>query len=321
VNNMAIQTSLGKAFEYACLQSLNNALNGTQQIVIEHNSALDVAREKYESATPDMQTKMDLGADAATRVILRLEPQLTNPRNNIPLYLAIQEDVMGIAGDVRDVICIRRQNEWKIGLSCKHNHSAVKHSRLSDNIDFGDSWFGIPCTQDYFSEINQLFQELREMKENNLLWRDVENKEQRFYIPLLQAFMRELQRLDALHPGEIPNRLLHYLLGRNDFYKIITHDSRRVTQIQAFNIYNTLNRSSGNVRPLINIQQLTMPTRFFDISFKPHSGNTIIVTCDNGWTVSMRIHNASSRVEPSLKFDVQLTGVPPTLHTHYEAWD
>lgn len=318
---MAIQTELGKAFEYACLQSIYNALTDNQDIVIEQNSALEVARESYQNASPDMQNKMDLGADAATRVILRLEPQLTTPRNNIPLYLAIQEDAMGIAGDVRDVICIRRQNEWEIGLSCKHNHSAVKHSRLSDSIDFGDSWFGIPCTQDYFNEINLLFQELREMKENNMLWRDVENKEQRFYIPLLRAFMRELQRLDALHPGEIPNRLLRYLLGRNDFYKIITHDNRLVTQIQAFNIYNTLNRSSGNVRPLINIQQLIMPTRFFDISFRPHSGNTIIVTCDNGWTVSMRIHNASSKVEPSLKFDVQLTGVPPTLHTHYEAWD
>jgi hypothetical protein len=318
---MAIQTELGKAFEYACLQSIYNALTDNQDIVIEQNSVLEVARERYQNASPDMQNKMDLGADAATRVILRLEPQLTTPRNNIPLYLVIQEDAMGIAGDVRDVICIRRQNEWEIGLSCKHNHSAVKHSRLSDSIDFGDSWFGIPCTQDYFNEINLLFQELREMKENNMLWRDVENKEQRFYIPLLRAFMRELQRLDALHPGEIPNRLLRYLLGRNDFYKIITHDNRRVTQIQAFNIYNTLNRSSGNVRPLINIQQLIMPTRFFDISFRPHSGNTIIVTCDNGWTVSMRIHNASSKVEPSLKFDVQLTGVPPTLHTHYEAWD
>lgn len=318
---MSIQSSLGKAFEYACLQSIYNTLEGTQEIVVEQNSSLEIAREKYENASQDMQNKMDSGANAAIRVILRLEPQLTTPLSNVPLILGIQEDSMGQQGDVRDVLCIRRQNEWEIGLSCKHNHSAVKHSRLSDSIDFGDSWFGIPCTQDYFSEINQLFQELREMKENNLLWRDVENKEQRFYIPLLQAFMRELQRLDALHPGEIPNRLLHYLLGRNDFYKIITHDSRRVTQIQAFNIYNTLNRSSGNVRPLINIQQLTMPTRFFDISFKPHSGNTIIVTCDNGWTVSMRIHNASSRVEPSLKFDVQLTGVPPTLHTHYEAWD
>lgn len=168
---MSIQTNLGKAFEYACLQSLYNSLSGTQQVVVEHNSSLEIARERYQNASYTMQNKMNLGANAATRVILRLEPQLTTPRNNIPLYLAIQEDAMGIAGDVRDVICIRRQNEWEIGLSCKHNHSAVKHSRLSDNIDFGDSWFGIPCTQDYFSEINPLFQELREMKENNMLCR------------------------------------------------------------------------------------------------------------------------------------------------------
>lgn len=318
---MGIQTNLGKAFEYACLQSIYSALNGTQQVVVEQNKALEVARKRYQNASPDMQNKMDLGANAATKVILRLEPQLTTPQENVPLYLSIQEDNLGIAGDVRDILCIRRQNGWEIGLSCKHNHSAIKHSRLSDSINFGDSWFGIPCTQDYFDEINPLFQELREMKKNKMLWRDVKNKEQRFYIPLLKAFMRELQKLDELHPGEIPNRLLHYLLGRNDFYKIITHDRRRVTQIQAFNIYNTLNRSSGNVRPLINIPQLVMPNRFFDISFKPNSGNTIIVTCDNGWTVSMRIHNASSKVEPSLKFDVQLIGVPPTLHTHYEVWD
>lgn len=303
------------------MQSIYSALNGTQQVVVEQNKALEVARKRYQNASPDMQNKMDLGANAATKVILRLEPQLTTPQENVPLYLSIQEDNLGIAGDVRDILCIRRQNGWEIGLSCKHNHSAIKHSRLSDSINFGDSWFGIPCTQDYFDEINPLFQELREMKKNKMLWRDVKNKEQRFYIPLLKAFMRELQKLDELHPGEIPNRLLHYLLGRNDFYKIITHDRRRVTQIQAFNIYNTLNRSSGNVRPLINIPQLVMPNRFFDISFKPNSGNTIIVTCDNGWTVSMRIHNASSKVEPSLKFDVQLIGVPPTLHTHYEVWD
>lgn len=159
------------------------------------------------------------------------------------------------------------------------------------------------------------------MKGNAVLWRDIANKEQRFYIPLLEAFIAELNRLDRENTGIIPEKLLHYLLGRNDFYKIITHDRRKVTQIQAFNIYNTLNKNSGKDRSLINIPQLTMPTRFFDISFKPNSQNTIIVTCDNGWTISMRIHNASSKVEPSLKFDVQLTGVPPNLYTHYEAWE
>lgn len=321
MNNLAIQTNLGKAFEYACLQSFNNALSGMQQVVIVHNSALDIAREKYESTTFDMQTKMELGANAATRVILRLEPQLTTPQNNVPLFLTIQEDATGIAGDVRDVLFIRRQNEWEIGLSCKHNHAAVKHSRLSTNIDFGDSWFGIPCSQQYFNEISPLFEELQNLKKQGELWRNITNKEERFYVPLLEAFIRELKRLNQNNRGIIPERLVHYLLGRNDFYKIITHEKRKVTQVQAFNIYGTLNRNAGSVRPIVHIPQLPMSTRFYDIGFKPGSRNTILVALDNGWTISLRIHNASSYVEPSLKFDVQLTGVPPTLHTHFEAWD
>ena len=152
------------------------------------------------------------------------------------------------------------------------------------------------------------------------MWRDINNKEARFYIPLLQAFMHELVRLDTSNPGVIPQRLLHYLLGRNDFYKVITHDSRRLTQVQSFNIYGGLNRSAGATRPLINVPQLTVPNRFYNIDFKPGSGNTILVACDNGWTVSMRIHSARSLVEPSLKFDINLIGVPPTLFTQYEPW-
>ncbi|MFC4618666.1 HaeIII family restriction endonuclease [Camelliibacillus cellulosilyticus] len=317
---MGIQTRNGKAFEYACLQSLNNALSGTQEVVIEQNSALEVAMEKYHGSSEGMRNNMDLGADAATRVILRLEPQLTTPLSNVPLFLSIQEDARGQQGDVRDVLCIRRQNEWEIGLSCKHNHTAVKHSRLSRTIDFGDSWFGIPSSQDYFDEINPLFDELEELRERGELWRNIEDKEERIYVPLLEAFIRELERLNNNNPGLIPERLLQYLLGSNDFYKVITHDRRRVTQVQAFNLYGTLNRNSGRERSIVNVPQLIMPTRFFDISFKRDSRNTIEVTCDNGWTVSLRIHNASSRVEPSLKFDARLTGVPPSLHAHFEAW-
>ena len=317
---MGKQVKQGKAFEYACLQSFYNALKDSQEVVIEQNSALEVAREGYENTTFDMQNKMDLGANAATRVILRLEPQLTTPLSNVPLYLSIQEDAMGIQGDVRDVLCIRRQNQWEIGLSCKHNHTAVKHSRLSQTIDFGDSWFGIPCSQDYFDEINPLFNELQEYREQGELWRNIEDKEERFYVPLLEAFIRELERLNHDNHGVIPERLLHYLLGRNDFYKVITHDRRRVTQVQVFNLYGTLNRNAGRERPIVNVPQLPMPTRFYDIGFKPGSRNTVLVALDNGWTISLRIHNASSRVEPSLKFDVKLIGVPPSLYTHFEAW-
>jgi len=268
-----------------------------------------------------MQNRMNLGANAATKVILRLEPQLEAPLTNVPLYLSIQEDAMGIQGDVRDVLCIRRQNQWEIGLSCKHNHTAVKHSRLSKTIDFGDSWFGIPCSESYFNEIDPLFDKLEKLREQGELWRNIEDKEERYYVPLLTAFMRELERLDQNNQGIIPERLLNYLLGRNDFYKVITLDRIKVTQVQVFNIYGTLNRNAGRIRPIVNVPQLPMPTRFYNIGFKPSSGNTILVALDNGWTISMRIHNASSKVEPSLKFDIQLVGVPPSLYTQHEPWE
>ena len=64
-----------------------------------------------------------------------------------------------------------------------------------------------------------------------------------------------------------------------------------------------------------------MPTQFYHIGFKPESDNTIEVVCDEGWQISMRIHNASSRVEPSLKFDVQLVSFPSSLFAQTEPWD
>lgn len=34
----------------------------------------------------------------------------------------------------------------------------------------------------------------------------------------------------------------------------------------------------------------------------------------------MRIHNASSKIEPSLKFDVQLMAMPSSILTQIEPW-
>lgn len=159
------------------------------------------------------------------------------------------------------------------------------------------------------------------MKQKKQLWNSVVNKAERFYVPILEAFMNELQRLDSANADVIPNRLLGYLLGRHDFYKIITRDIRKITQIQAFNLYGTLNRNAGNLRPQIRVPQLSLPNRFFNVNFKPGSRNTIHIVCNEGWTISMRIHSASTIVEPSLKFDVTLIGIPPKLYTHYESWE
>ena len=316
---MATQTERGKAFEYACLKALFEWLEPTQDVIIKETGAVNTAKKFYNKIPATQAEKMNLAAQAAVRAILKIEPQLENQQNNTPLFLSIQEDARGIAGDVRDILCIRKQNGWEIGISCKHNHFALKHSRLSYKIDFGQTWFAKPCSQDYFNEISPLFDELMLLKSRGVLWRQIRDKEERFYVPLLNAFITELKKLDILYPSEIPPALIEYLLGRNDFYKIIAIDANKTTEIQAYNIYGSLNTVAGTAKPLLKISQIKLPSKIFDISFKENSNNTVIVTCDQGWAVSLRIHNASSIVEPSLKFDINLVGTP-NLGKMIEAW-
>jgi len=38
---------------------------------------------------------------------------------------------------------------------------------------------------------------------------------------------------------------------------------------------------------------------------------------DKGWQVNFRVHNAATKIESSLKFDVTLEGNPPVLFTQH----
>lgn len=321
-----IQTSNGKAFEYACVIALYEQLEKGQRIVIETSPQMKTAQKLYDETSEDMKPSLDAAARAAVRVIKRLEPQLVEPNGNEPLYLSLQADAAGTRGDVRDVLCIRKQNGWEIGLSCKHNHHAVKHSRLSDTIDFGQEWLGVPCSKEYFDKVVPLFTELREIRdkskaeESPALWNDIEGKAEKYYIPVLQAFMEELTKINSEHEN-IPEKLIRYLLGRFDFYKVITDDNNKTTRVEAINIAGTLNQQSGLVKSIAKIPMLKMPTQFYHIGFKPGSDNTIEVICDEGWQISMRIHSASSKIEPSLKFDVNLISLPSSVHTQIEPWE
>ncbi len=321
-----IQTSNGKAFEYACVIALHEQLSDGQPIVIEDSPQMETAQKLYDEISEEMKPLLDAAARAAVRIIKKLEPQLVEANGNEPLLLSLQADAAGIKGDVRDVLCIRKQNGWEIGLSCKHNHHAVKHSRLSDTIDFGQEWLGIPCSKEYFDKVVPLFTELREIRDKSklegtpALWNDVENKAEKYYIPVLKAFMDELSKINSENEN-IPEKLIRYLLGRYDFYKVITDDKNKTTRVEAINIAGTLNQQSGKIKSIAKIPVLKMPTQFYHMGFKPGSDNTIEVVCDEGWQISMRIHSASSKIEPSLKFDVNLISLPSSVHTQMEPWE
>ena len=160
-----------------------------------------------------------------------------------------------------------------------------------------------------------------EAKENGTqaLWLDIPDKADRYYKPVLQSFLDELNRLASLHP-EIPGILIRYLIGRYDFYKVMTDDRHKTTRVEAVNMAGTLNRPSGKHHAIVDVPRLRLPTRFYHMGFRPDSDNTLEIVCDEGWSISMRIHNASSRIEPSLKFDVNLISLPGSIHAQVEPW-
>ena len=54
-------------------------------------------------------------------------------------------------------------------------------------------------------------------------------------------------------------------------------------------------------------------TRIVSLEYKPDSKNTLELYLDGGWQFCFRIHNASTKVESSLKFDIQIIGMPTTI--------
>lgn len=324
------QVILGKGFEYACAVSIMEA--AVNPCVLVDSEPMDTAKKAYENElTAAERSNCMKAAQAGVRLLLRYEPQIANSCGNDPLYISLQSDKHGQVGDVRDVLCVRMQNQWEIGISCKHNHDAVKHSRLSQTIDFGKAWLNIPCSQTYFDEIRPIFDRLQTIKDDSkgrALWSDIGDedvKANEVYKPILEAFKKELLRLNEAHPSDVPKALIQYLIGRKDFYKFIAQEGQKSTKVQAFNMDGTLNKRAGSARAVSRVQPLRLPRSIFAVRFALDAQgkeklNTLEVVCDNGWSISMRIHSASSKVEASLKFDVRLEGHGTELENHTELW-
>lgn len=311
----ASQTINGKAFEYALLSAFLERLSHFTMVHVVNNAPYSTAKKCFDSFNEEEQGKYSIFASSSVNFLIDVEPRLTNSINKDDiLTLEIVSDKRGQEGDVRDVLAIRSSQNWEVGISAKNNHKAVKHSRLSHLIDFGQKWLGIPCSSEYFSEISPIFSELQSIrKESNAreTWDNIGDYHTSVYVPVLNAFKEELQRLDSQNPGVVAERLVSYLIGNEDFYKVIK--SNKHVEIQAYNIHGTLNLPFKDQKAKHKTTRLKLPTRIIEIVFQENSKNTLIVSLNEGWQISFRIHNASSRVEASLKFDINLVSTPKSL--------
>ena len=302
----------GRAYEYICLHSLCNAINETRLAQIVHNSSYDAAEKAWNTLSDAEQQLYTLSAASTISTIFGMEPNIVEQEDDV-LRLYIQTDQHGETADVRDIIIERKDIKWEIGLSIKHNHMAVKHSRIAKELDFGEKWYGVKCSDCYWNEVKPVFDFLEAEKRKGTSFNNLPSKEDDVYVPLLSAFMKEVKTQVEANDS-IPRRMVEYLLSKYDFYKIISIDKQRLTTIQSFNMYGTLNQASKVQEPSIEIPVIELPTNLLYIDFKPNSKTTVIMCFDNGWQFSFRIHNAESLVTPSLKFDIQIVGMPAKVN-------
>ena len=301
----------GRAYEYAWITSLFETLDPLRETGIVCNSSYDANERAWNAISEEKREIYTMSANSAVNTIIELEPMMEEDSDGI-LLLEFQKDEFGESGDVRDIVISRKDVNWEIGLSIKHNHDAVKHSRLSHVLDFGKEWYGVPCSNQYWNDIAPVFDSLKREQKRRTAWSDLDDKEGDVYIPLLQAFLDEVSRAYK-QDSTIAVKMFEYLVGIRDYHKIVSHDNKRMTLIHTFNLHGSLNQPSVDKESEFEVLPVELPTEIISMRFKKNSNTTVEIYMDNGWAFSFRIHSASTLVQPSLKFDVQFISTPSSV--------
>jgi len=299
------QVDNGKAFEYAVAQALSKALD----VPIIESPEFQNTKSSYEKVIAKLQERFPIAAALAVEHIIEKESKNLASKN--PQGIWVASDSLGQKGDVRDVVVKCRDSE--IGISCKTNHDDFKHSRLSGTANFVKKWGLDPagCSPEYWSVVKPLFEELKQIRKDSdatALWSEQKDVPNRFYWRVLDAFEAELLRLtgpDAPRAAEITKSLISYIIGNHDFYKVISRPDQ--VEIQGFNLNGTL-----------AVAKTRYPEHVIQIDRLNGGQYSKTVRFNRGFTFNFRIHSASSRVEPSLKFAVRAISLPPSeIYTNH----
>lgn len=299
------QVDNGKAFEYTVAQALSEAL----EVPIIESPEFQNTKQSFERVSPKLQDRFPVASTFAIQHIV--EKESISLATNEPQSIWVASDSNGQKGDVRDVVVKCKDSE--LGISCKTNHGDFKHSRLSGTANFVKTWGLDPdgCSDEYWETVKPLFAELKQIRKDSgakALWSDQKDVPNRFYWKVLDAFEAELIRLtapDAPRAMEVTKSLITYIIGNHDFYKVISRPDQ--VEIQGFNLNGTL-----------AVSKTRYPEHVIGIDRLDGGNYSKTVRFNRGFTFNFRIHSASSRVEPSLKFAVSAISLPPTeIYTHH----
>ena len=225
-----------------------------------------------------------------------------------------------------EVLLERADIDWRFAISVKSDAKILTSMDIADREldmskddeiknsfnaieDFGDRIFGVPCSNDYFDEMNDILLNIAPHDRDN--WADLVRDDEFVYgkliTPMLGAIGREMPRIFKFHP-EAPQKLFDYFYGKLDYYFINPVKEVKATRIGAVNARGQLGRMPNNTN--LKVPRVRYPSELLEVRFAtgPHgemSKDTIQLSFDGGWALCITL-NPEYDTYGELGFDLKV---------------
>lgn len=256
-------------------------------------------------------------AAPAIRRIATKEPYIFK-KDGEPLVIRLNYLTRELERDSFGEIMLERPDiDWRFSISIKDHANVLATMPLADRDrdvymnnevsvfneidDFGSRIFGIPCSNDYFDDMNEILMRIDDS--NREKWNESLADDafvfKNIITPMLGAMGREMPRICEGHP-EAPKKLIDYFYGSIDYYFIKPIEQYEVTRIGCVNSHGGLGRIPGTNNHFTPVVEF--PTQLLDVRFATGehgtlSRDTIQFTFDGGWAVCVKVHTTYTEEE------------------------
>ena len=209
-----------------------------------------------------------------------------------------------------EIMLERPDLDWRFAISVKSDARILSAMPVADREldmdkdkikgsfngidDFGFRIFGIPCSNEYFDDVNDILLNIAPRDNDN--WGELVKDEKFVYgsivTPLLKAIGREFPRLLKFHP-EAPQKLIDYFYGKIDYYFIKPIDELQVTRIGCVNARGYLGQMPDNKN--LKTPKTGFPSELLDVrlatgKYGEISRDTLQLMFDGGWSVCITVY-------------------------------
>ena len=206
-----------------------------------------------------------------------------------------------------EILLERPDLDWRFSISVKNDARILSALPVADREldmdkdviknsfngidDFGDRVFGVPCSNEYFDDVNDILLNIAPRDSEN--WAELIKDEKFIYgsliTPMLQAFSREFPRIFKFHP-EAAQKLYDYFYGTIDYYFIKPIEELEVTRIGCVNAHGGLGRMPNNTNlmtPKTGFPSELLEVRFATGKYGEVSRDTLQLNFDGGWALCL----------------------------------